>query len=320
MTFAEREAHRPNPKMAAPAVACAPGRKTASRAKKWSSGFGVVMWAACCLSPASAQEPWSSPSEPAKAVARQEKQSMRTEAEKRAASEAFQAELKANQAIYDSFRYTDAQREQVIELIAKAMKVIRGEASFDSLTQRMPVIYVGKGQQPNPSTLHLLNAKFLNEWTSIYVNTIPRRDGKPGFEPAHFQIEFKPEIDMQRERLENLLELKVVHGWRSEGGNLQYEFPQLHGRRPFNGGVFHYSPLKQPQDDFEIEVVFTFLNGPDKNPYKATQLSDIAISRNYLTPEQIKQRDDKKLGHLPRCRRSAAPALMTRANGSDQCI
>lgn len=228
-----------------------------------------------------------------------ERQDMPNEAEKKARYEAYQERAKAAQAAYDNFRYTDAQREEVIDLIAQAMKVIRGKAEFDSLTRRLPVIDIGKGQQPNPSTQHAFDARFLNKWTSIYVNTIPRRDGKPGLEPAHFQIEFKPEIIMQRERLERLLELKVVHGWRSEGGNLQYQFPQPNGLPPFNGGVFHYSPLKQPEGDFEIEVVFTYLNGPNRNPYTTTELSDISISRHYLTPEQIRQRNDKKLGHLP---------------------
>ncbi|WP_280812957.1 hypothetical protein [Variovorax sp. TBS-050B] len=224
---------------------------------------------------------------------------MPNEAEKKARYEAYKERAKAAQAAYDNFRYTDVQREQVLDLVAQAMKVIRGEAAFDSLERLLHVIDIGKGQQPNPSTQHAFDARFLNKWTSIYVNTIPRRDGKPGFEPAHFQIEFKPAIKMQRERLEGLLGLKIVPGWTSDGGNLQYEIPQLHGRAAFDGGVFRYSPLKQPQENFEIEVVFTYLNGPDHNPYAATQLVRLQISRNYLTPEQIKQRDDKKFGHLP---------------------
>ncbi|MNW06065.1 hypothetical protein D3C71_2024080 [compost metagenome] len=53
-----------------------------------------------------------------------------------------------------------------------------------------------------------------------------------------------------------------------------------------------YSPLKQPQGDFDVEVRFTYLNGPDKDPWTATRLSDIQITRDYLTPEQIKKRND----------------------------
>ena len=228
-----------------------------------------------------------------------ERQDMPNEAEKKARYEAYKERAKAAQAAYDNFRYTDAQREQVIEFIGAAMKVLRGEAEFEKLKALLPIARVGEGWQPDPSTRNSFDARFLNEWTSIYVNTIPRRDGRPGVEPAHFQIEFGPVIHIDRERLERLLELKVVHGWRSEGGNLQYEFPQLHGLPPFNGGVFHYSPLKQPEGDFEIEVVFTYLNGPDRNPYNATELVRLQITRHYLTPEQIKQRNDKKLGHLP---------------------
>ena len=44
---------------------------------------------------------------------------------------------------------------------------------------------------------------------------------------------------------------------------------------------------------------FTYLNGPDKNPYNAKRLSRLEIRREYLTPEEIRERDHKKLGHLP---------------------
>ena len=204
------------------------------------------------------------------------------------------------QAVYDNFRYTDAQREQTIEFIAAAMKVIRGEAEFDSLKQLLPVIRTGMGRIPGiDNTSHAFDARFLNEWTSISVSTIPKRDGSPGFEPALFQIDFGPEMNIPRERLEKLLQLKVVHGWTMDGGNLVWEGANLEGLPAFNGGVFVYSPLKQPQGDFEIEVKFTYLNGPDKDPYTATRLSDIQIRRYYLSPEQIKKRNDQKLGHLP---------------------
>ena len=227
---------------------------------------------------------------------------MQTEAEKKAAYEAYKVATRARQAVYDNFRYIDVQREQVVDFIGAAMKVIRGEAEFDSLTRLLPVVRTGAGQKPNPSTRNSFDARFLNEWTSIYVNTIPRRDGAKGFEPALFQIDFRPSMNIQRDRLERLLQLKVVRGWTADGGNLQYEYPQLEGLPPFNGGVFEYSPLKQPQADFDIEVVFTYLNGPDKNPYTATRLSDIQISRVYLTPEQIKKRNDQKLGNLSHTR------------------
>jgi hypothetical protein len=224
---------------------------------------------------------------------------MRTDAQKSARSEAYKAEAQRAQAAYDSFRYADVQREQTVEFIGAAMKVIRGEAEFSSLTRLLPVRRLEAGQKPDPSTSRAFDARLLNEWTSIYVNTIPKRDGSAGFEPALFQIDFRPEMNISRERLEKLLQLKVVHGWSVDGGNLLWEGANLEGLPDFNGGSFLYSPLKQPQGDFCIEVRFTYLNGPDKDPWTATRLSDIQISRDYLTPEQIKKRNDTKLGHLP---------------------
>lgn len=222
-----------------------------------------------------------------------------TEVEKKATDDGYKVEARARQAVYDNFRYTDAQREQVVDFIDAAMKVIRGEAQFDSLTRLLPVVRTGVGQKPNPSTRNSFDARFLNEWTSIYVNTIPRRDGAEGFEPALFQIDFRPEMDISRDRLEKLLQLKVVHGWTMDGGNLVWEGANLEGLPAFNGGVFVYSPLMHPRTDFDIKVKFTYLNGSDKDPWTATRLGDVQISRVYLTPEQIKKRNDQKLGHLP---------------------
>jgi hypothetical protein len=224
---------------------------------------------------------------------------MQTEAEKKAQREAYKVEAQRAQDAYDNFRYTDAQREQTIEFISAAMKVIRGEAEFDSLTRLLPVARTGMGLKPNTSARLDFDSSFLNKWTGIDVSTIPKRDGSTGFEPVWFQIDFRPEMNLPRERLEKLLQLKVVHGWSSDGGNLQFEMAPLEGSAYFNGGSFLYSPLMQPQGDFDVEVRFTYLNGADKDPWTATRLSDIQIARHYLSPEQIKQRNGRKLGHLP---------------------
>jgi hypothetical protein len=267
---------------------------------KTKNRIAATLLASCCLNPATAQLLSGTPSSPAR-TAPQEKPVMRTEAEKKAQREAYKVEAEKAQAAYDNFRYTDAQREQTIEFIAAAMKVIRGEAEFDSLTRLLPVGGTSMGRLPgtNTSTSHDFDTSFLNQWTGIDVSTIPKRDGSAGFEPAWFQIDFRPSMNIPRERLEQLLQLKVVHGWTMEGGNLVWEGANLEGLPAFNGGVFVYSPLKQPQGDFDVEVKFTYLNGPDKDPWTATRLSDIQIRRMYLSPEKIKKRNDQKLGHLP---------------------
>jgi hypothetical protein len=224
---------------------------------------------------------------------------MPTEAEKKARREAYKVEAQMAQAAYDNFRYTDAQREQTIEFIAAAMKVIRGEAEFDSLTRLLPVVGTGEGLKPTTTARFDFDSSFLNKWTGIDVSTIPKRDGSAGFEPVWFQIDFGPSMNIPRERLEQLLQLKVVHGWSPDGGNLLFEPAPLEGLPYFNGGVFEYSPLKQPQGDFDIEVQFTYLNGPDKDPWTAQRLVRMHIRRMYLSPQKIKQRNDQKLGHLP---------------------
>ncbi len=225
---------------------------------------------------------------------------MPTEAEKNARREAYRVEAAKAQAAYDNFRYTDAQREQTVEFIGAGMKVIRGEAEFDSLKRLLPVIRTGMGRIPGiENTSHAFDAKFLNVWTGISVSTIPQRDGSSGFEPVWFQIDFRPSMSISRERLEKLLELKAVHGWTMDGGNLRWQTAPLHGEPYFDGGVFVYSPLKQPPGDFDVEVQLTYLNGPDKDPWTAQKLTRMHIRRDYLSPEKLKQRNDQKLGHLP---------------------
>jgi len=218
---------------------------------------------------------------------------MQTDAEKQAQREAYKVEAQRAQAAYDNFRYTDAQREQTIEFIDAAMKVIRGEAEFDSLKRLLPVVRTGIGLKPSTSARFDFDSSFLNKWTGIDVSTIPKRDGSAGFEPVWFQIDFRPPMNIPRERLEKLLQLKVVHGWSPDGGNLQFEMAPLHGLPYFNGGSFLYSPLKQPQGDFDVEVRFTYLNGPDKDPWTAQRLVRLQISREYRTSEPIKLRTDQ---------------------------
>jgi hypothetical protein len=226
---------------------------------------------------------------------------MPAESEKKARREAYKVEAERAQAAYDNFRYTDAQREQTIEFIGAAMKVIRGEAEFDSLTRLLPVVSTGMGRLPgaNTSISHDFDTSFLNKWTSIDMSTIPKRDGSAGLKPVWFQIDFGPAMNIPRDHLEQLLQLKVVHGWTMDGGNLRWEMAPLHNLPYFNGGVFVYSPLEQPHGDFEIEAKFTYLNGPDKDPWTAQRLVRLQIRRYYLTPEQLKKRNDQKLGQLP---------------------
>lgn len=227
---------------------------------------------------------------------------MPTEAKTSAAYEAYKLKARARQTVYNNFHYTDAQREQLIEFIAAAMKVIRGEATFDTLTKlsriEMTLDMSASGESYRGGKQYFFNTDFLNEWMRIYA--MGTSDPKTSRIDAYlFRVDFDPEMNIPRERLEQLLQLKTAPGWTADGGNLQYEVAQLHGLPDFNGGVFEYAPLEQPQADFNIQVLFTYLNGPDKNPYTARRLVRLKISRDYLTPEEIKQRNDKKLGHLP---------------------
>lgn len=206
---------------------------------------------------------------------------MQTGTERKASNEAYEVRASALQAVYDNFHYTDAQHARTIQFVAAAMTVIRGDAAFDSLEQLLPVRRLDVGQQPSNSVSHAFDARFLNEWTSIYVNAVPKRDGTKSFEPMLFQIDLRPEMTVSRERLEQQLQLKVVPGWTADGGNLRWEMAPLEGLAAFNGGVFVYSPLKQPGTGFNVEVVLTYLNGPDQDPCTANRLSTITISRTY---------------------------------------
>ncbi|MEJ8826875.1 hypothetical protein WKW80_33555 [Variovorax humicola] len=221
--------------------------------------------------------------------------------EKERAWEAYQSRKRAYQSVYDNFRYTDAQREQVIEFIGAAMKVIRGDAKFESLKRLLPVARTRTesidGQSYRGGTRFAFNSGFLNEWTSIYMLATTDAQGK--VEPYHFQIYFKPPMQIPRERLEQLLRLKLVPGWTSEGGNLQRELPDpLHDLPAFDGGNFEYGLIDPPHAPYTVQVKFTYLNGPDHNPYTASRLARLELRREYLTSEQIRERDHQKLGHL----------------------
>ena len=225
---------------------------------------------------------------------------MPTEKERRRS--AVETEMRAYQAVYDNYRYNDAQRERAIEFIGAAMKVMRGDAPFDSLKQLLNVRVArpapGAGQSYRGGTHFELDGRVLSDWTRIYV--IATTDAQGQIEPYHFQIHFGPAMNIPRERLEQMLGLKVVPGWTSEGGNLQFEVPDAMNNLPaFNGGNFEYGLIDPPHAPYTVQTKFTYLNGPDKDPYTATRLSSLEIRREYLSPEKIRERDHKKLGHLP---------------------
>ncbi|MGJ7512688.1 hypothetical protein [Variovorax sp. GT1P44] len=224
---------------------------------------------------------------------------MPTEKERRRS--AVRSEMAAYQYVYDNFRYTDAQREQVIEFIGAAMKVIRGDAEFESLQrlfkleEKSPAIVSSRAYRGG--TRFDFDTYFLNDWTSIYM--LGTTDARSRIEPYHLQMDFSPPIEIQRERLEQLLQLKVGPGWIPDGGNLQTPEVMLHGGGVRQPATFEYSILNPPHAPYTAHVKLSYLNGPDKNPLTTATLAHLEIRRDYLTPEEIRDRDHKKLGHLP---------------------
>jgi hypothetical protein len=227
---------------------------------------------------------------------------VKTEAERQAARDAYKLEARRAQAEYDNFRYDDAQRERTVEFIDQAMRVMRGDVPDDSLQRLLPVVRTSNGFVVgyDKGTRLDFDTSYLNKWTGIRLSKVlqPSAWGGSRQEPVLFEIDFGPAMKISRERLETLLQLKVVPGWTADGGNLRYETPQLHDLPPFNGGVFVYAPLKPPSGDFTLEVILTYLNGPGRDPYRTDILSEIQMRRYYLTPEQIQQRDRGRFGPL----------------------
>jgi hypothetical protein len=227
--------------------------------------------------------------------------------------EARKAEQTARQAAYDNFRYTDAQRRQVLEFIEAANRVIRGEAKWESLKRLLPVKRIDRAQDPSDGASHAFDARFMNEWSGIYVNIAHETDGAQASQPVLFEVNFAPSMTgIPREQLEQLLKLKVVHGWTGDGGNLLAPGPLMHGGGAIpKWAAFNYGPIDQPSRDFNIEVELLYLGAPDNSQrglYAANILSQVKIRRNYLSPEQIRERDHKRFGHLPqslqRCTKS----------------
>ncbi|MGJ7512690.1 hypothetical protein [Variovorax sp. GT1P44] len=183
--------------------------------------------------------------------------------EKERAWEAYQSRKRAYQSVYDNFRYTDAQREQVIEFIGAAMKVIRGDAEFESLKRLLPIartrVEEVDSQAYRGGNRYAFDARFLNDWTSIYMLGTTDAQGK--VEPYHFQIYFRPEMTIPRERLEQLLQLKVGPGWIPDGGNLQTPEVMLHGGGVRQPATFEYSILNPPHAPYTVHVKLSYLKG-----------------------------------------------------------
>ena len=212
-------------------------------------------------------------------------------------------DLEAYERAYYAFQYTQEQCERTLQFVAQAMKVLRGEAPIESLNRLMvpfkPEPRGIDGEATRGGMEYEFDTRFMNDWIRIYVlgTTDPSRPGE--VEPYHLQVRFSPPMFIQRERLESLLELKVVPGWTVDGGNLRPPGFNIHTGRPSNGGNFVYAPLQQPTGPYNIEVQLNYLVDESRNPYTTRELITLQITRRYLTPEQLKQRDAKRLGSLP---------------------
>lgn len=226
---------------------------------------------------------------------------MMTPAEKAQRRAATEAELRAAQAVYDDFRYTDAQREQLIDFTGAAMTVIRGDAPFESLarlvpiTDRRPAIVSGRAYRGG--TKFIFDACFLNQWTSIYMFGTTDEQGK--VEPYHFQIEFSPPMDLDRQRLEQLLKLKVARGWLHDGGNLYPPAVIMHLGIVYQPATFEYDLLNPPYARYTVKALLDYTQPRDQDPYAATRMVRFEIRRRYLTPEQLRERDQQKFGDMP---------------------
>ncbi|WP_234194423.1 hypothetical protein [Pseudacidovorax sp. NFM-22] len=225
-----------------------------------------------------------------------------TPADKQKAWEDYQARQRAAQAVYDSFRYTDAQRERLIDFIGAAMKVIRGDAPFEGLARLLPISdrrpAIVSGEAYRGGLTFDFDACFLNQWTGIYMLGTTDDQGK--VEPYHFQIELSPPMDLDRERLEQLLKLKVAPGWLQDGGNLYPPEVIMHLGIVRQPATFEYDILKPAYAPYLVKAKLSYINPRDKDPYTATRMVRLEIRRRYLTPEQLRERDQKKFGDMPR--------------------
>ncbi|WP_295373329.1 hypothetical protein [uncultured Pseudacidovorax sp.] len=213
--------------------------------------------------------------------------------EKQKAWEDFQVRQSAAQAIYDSFRYTDAQRERLLDFIGAAMKVIRGDAPFELLARLVPITArrpaIVSGRAYRGGTKFVFDACFLNQWTSIYTFGTTDEQGK--VEPYHFQIEFSPPMDLDRERLEKLLKLKVAPGWLRDGGNLYPPEVIMHLGIVHQPAFFEYDILNPPYAPYIVKATLDYTKPRDQDPYTAREMVRLEIRRDYRTPTQLRKRE-----------------------------
>ncbi|MBO9644958.1 MAG: hypothetical protein J7603_17755 [Pseudacidovorax sp.] len=216
-----------------------------------------------------------------------------TPAEKAQRRADTEAELRAAQAVYDNFRYDDMQRERLVEFIAAAMKVIRGDAPFEMLSRLVPLKRkkpaIVSGQAYRGGTNFAFNACFLNQWTGIYMLGTTDEQGK--VEPYHFQIEFSPPMDLDRERLEQLLRLKVAPGWLQDGGNLYPPEVIMHLGIVHQPAFFEYDILNPPYAPYIVKAVLDYTKPRDQDPYTAREMVRLEIRRDYRTSTQLRKRE-----------------------------
>ncbi len=236
-----------------------------------------------------------------------------------AQAQTVQTEINEVQA---SRQMTASEQDNLMHMTEIGLKWITGQMSFDDVVRSL-----GEPAYHSRQSDVVKYAYYPGGVMAVYFiyNKLYPVDGKPGIDNFAIKVDDNVHTNIPYEQLDRLGLHRVVRGERIDGvrsESADFFFPtgvaQVYGIHPRNYVTFSYRLPLPPDSPFDIYMGAGYLgewvseNGRPTldNLRKATDLRGLSIGRHYLTPEELKQRDDakrRKYGDMHLCTGMTCP-------------
>ncbi len=218
---------------------------------------------------------------------------------------------------------TAAQQAKLIQFVRVGLKWVTGQMPFEDVVRMF-----GQPKERSPDRASWIKYTYYPDKvmsvTFIY-DKLHLDNGKPRIDGMLLKIGDNVETDIPYETWDTLGLRRLVRGERIDAGRTvegDYFDPlglkDVSGKYPLNYVSFGYRLLMPSDTSFDVGAGFGYLGewvtksgGATLSNFRnATNLRDLGIGRHYLTPEELKQRDDarrRKYGDMHLCTGMTCP-------------
>ncbi|KVO80155.1 hypothetical protein WL61_17930 [Burkholderia ubonensis] len=217
---------------------------------------------------------------------------------------------------------TAEQQAMLMHFTNIGLKWVAGQMSFEEVTRRL-----GRPEFRSEQIDIVEYVYFPEKVMSIsfIFNRLRSTDGKPSIDTFSIQVRDDVRTNIPYERFDSLGLHRVVRGEsidgvRTEAADFFYPtgIAQVYGIRPKNSVTFSYRLPLNPDSKFDVYAGFGYLGEwvnesgewTLNNFRNAVDLRSLNIGRHYLTPEELRQRQQakrQKYGEMNLCTGMVCP-------------